>query len=152
MITQEIKDICLHVWACVNEWIKYNPDIDQETMQGACCIASYALYRLLKRVGYSPTLVIAMDGTEGHSWLELDGSVYDLTCKQFSKKLPDILVINKTKYKIKVPKVKRFKVIFTDRKAIAEYKRWAYPQSPDMYLNKINYMVRKVGKEKGLAQ
>lgn len=145
MINKDIKNICRYVWVRVNEWIQSNTDCDPDTMMGACCIASYFLYRLLKKNGYSPTFIIAMDKNDcmGHCWVELESYVLDLTPRQFDGGLPDILVIKKNKYTIKVPKIKNFISILKNRKAIADSKKWVYSQSPLNYLGKINYHVRK---------
>lgn len=146
MIDKNIKYICKYVWTHVNEWIQSNCDCDQDTMMGACCIASYFLYRALKKNGYSPNFIVAADREDclSHCWVELGSYVLDLTPRQFNEKLPKILVIKKDKYLNKIPEVRNYVLILKNRKAIADSKTWTKSQSPLKYLNKINYHVRKL--------
>lgn len=145
MINKEIKDTCILVWMHVRKWVENIYCIDPEDMQGACCIASYTLYRILKAKGYNCNFIMAMDKDdyEGHCYVEYENYVLDLTPKQFNIELPDILVIKKEKYIECIPKLDKYVRVVSGKRAIGQFKEWTKEQNPLTYRGKIDYLIKK---------
>lgn len=147
MIDKNIQNTCTDVYTNVRKWIDKIYDIDINNMQGACAIASYTLYRSLKKKGYSADFVLAWneDAYEGHAWIEINNYVIDLTYKQFNYIFEnDILIIKKEEYSRNIPTINNFNIIYKNRKAIKEVKTWTKNQNPFNYLRQINSYLRKI--------
>ena len=141
-LSKKIKYLCTYVWKRVSTWVENNYEIGIY-LGGACVIASYALYRILKHKGFSPTLVMAMDKNEyhGHCWVELDDTVIDLTPRQFDPDLPDILYSKRKTYPSRIPKIKEYINIKTNNDAIKEFDEWLIMQQPVIYKSKLNRLI-----------
>jgi hypothetical protein len=75
------------------------------TLEGACGFASYALVRALKLQGRAATFVrgwygcgcggedcYSRDAPIGHCWVEVNGTIVDITARQFHDTAPDVFI------------------------------------------------------------
>ncbi len=151
MVSRELQEICWDIWKSVNRWVQNNSLIDSDTMCGACAIVSYTLFKILKRKGYLPTFVLAQTKNKehGHCWVKLDNKIYDLSAGQFKQRGTkcDIIVEVSDKYLEKIPVLKKYTDILYNEEAINNINEEWSGQSPIEYKSKINYLVRKHGKE-----
>lgn len=139
--------LCDLVLRQVRGWVKDNEDCCLEDMNGCCGIASYTLYRVLRKAGYKASIASVTNCCEGHCWVELDNNVIDLTATQFDKSLSEIFITNKKDYyKNDVPRFYRNqeKLKFKKYKETLKYiKEWD-KQSPQIYLSNIQKLLKTI--------
>jgi hypothetical protein len=78
----EVESLAAQVRERVAEWVERAPSIEPD-LGGACAIASYALWRVLRARGFPAVFVFQADSELAHCWVELNGYVVDITATQF---------------------------------------------------------------------
>lgn len=138
MLPQKVIALAQKVREEVEVWVYPNSDINCVTLQGACLIASYALYQVLKANSYSPKLVLGTDWklVSSHAWIELDGYVLDITSTQFGYK-KEVLAIKADRYRLR----KQFADTNISQYGIFERFDWG-GQSPVMYKKEIKDLTK----------
>lgn len=96
----EVRVLASKVRKSVKKWVAPNPAINHKKLSGACGIASYTLFLALRKKGYDPDLVCWVSPWGGHAWVELDGTVIDVTATQFSRKYRAIHIVPKVRYNV----------------------------------------------------
>jgi len=81
-VDPEVLKLARWVRRRVKRWVLNNPEIMTD-MTGACAIASYALYRVLRAKGWGAEFCCGTSEWKGHCWVELNGHVLDITATQF---------------------------------------------------------------------
>lgn len=95
----EVRTLASRVRKAVKKWVYPNPAISHRRLAGACGIASYTLYKALKRKGYNPNLVCWVSQFGGHAWVELGDIVIDVTATQFGK-YPAVYIVSRDQYDV----------------------------------------------------
>lgn len=137
MLSKRVISLAQKVRQEVEIWTYGNRDVDNQTLCGACAVASYAIYKVLKANGYKPKFILGIDWkrTRSHAWVEIGGYVLDLTATQFSYK-SKVFIIKKRHYKL----CREFTDTSKQAYALARLKSW--PASPFMYMKEINNLVK----------
>lgn len=136
-ITRDIIELAYKVRRAVKRWTRDNCEVDPEDLCGACAIASYTLYKALQNKGYRPTLVCAVNGFEGHCWVELRGHIIDVTATQFDPELPLVHVVPVNEQEFD------FTDLYLNKQALKETSSWR-AQSPLRYEPQIRRFLREV--------
>lgn len=123
-----------------SRWVRKDAGIGTD-LGGACAIASYALWRVLKAKGHAATLVYQTDMAEAHCWVEVYGHVIDITASQYGG--PDVAIT-------RVGNPPDWAYAYTDfthrrinQEAVREVKRWD-DQNPLKYHRKIERLVQDI--------
>jgi len=105
----------VRLWA---EGLQGRQELWDDDLSCMCSIASYELFKRLRKVHLEPTACFADLQDYGHAFIHCQGYIVDVTATQFTKKLPKVVVlplkdINYKTYdfwrpKIKVKSKKRF--------------------------------------------
>jgi hypothetical protein len=124
-------------------WTKDNYFIDPDDLAGACAIASYTLWRVLRRRGHKADFIACYyTDYSAHCWVELTGYIIDLTATQFDPDHPPVRIFPAHKK----PKSEYSGTIVKNTKAIKElFENWD-SQSPTKYLRKIETLVKNCAK------
>lgn len=144
-----IKKLGKQIRSEIEVWTKENPDVEEGSLQGACAIASYIMYRSLIKLGFKPQFVMADSGFGAHCWVTLDDDVIDLTATQFNnlnRKHPKVLIIDKRLYLNKISQLKDYKYFSFNKKAIEITKTWDQ-QNPLVYTKEIKKFIKNLNIE-----
>lgn len=134
----EVEDISLVIRDLL---VEHLPDFTPDLMC-ACAISSYTLCRALARHDIEATFVMGemWSGPKGrsygeHCWVQVGDTIVDLTARQFSPRLPPILVAPRTD-----PRYRPYK---KGRAAVVEVNRdWAM-HSPKALRTAIGKVLRR---------
>lgn len=139
LLSQEVEELARLVRERVCRWVKKDHDIGKD-LSGACAIASYALWRVLKAKGHYATLVHNTDTYESHCWVEVNGHIVDITASQYGG--PDVsisLIGDGPEWAYAY----RFKHRRTNKEAVHEVKLWNN-QNPLKYHARIERLVQGI--------
>jgi Transglutaminase-like superfamily len=138
-----IKYLAKKVRESVENWVKYRPnhEIETGTLLGACAVASYCLWQVLKYNGIKSKLVVGqdVDGYYGHSWVEINNYVIDLTSSQFGPEYPKVLIRPKSRCNY----LKSFEIESYDEYAIEIFSEWQ-GQSHLLYMTNIEKLIKEL--------
>lgn len=132
-----MRTLASKVRKAVKKWVYLNPAISHKRLAGACGIASYTLYRALKRKGYSPILACWVSKFGGHAWVELGNIVIDVTATQFGR-YPAVHIVGRNQYDVIE---KREGEIVYNRKAVRCISTW-HQQNHTQYQSEIVAFVK----------
>jgi hypothetical protein len=135
----DVEVLAIKVRAKVVAWVRNERRIARD-MTGACAIASYTLWRVLRARGRVATLVLQTDEYEAHCWVELSGYVVDITATQFDGPPVAIYPIGQEPEWCDTQHLDRR---VTNQKALEVLKRWD-EQSPFRYKRKIDSLVSRL--------
>jgi hypothetical protein len=102
----------------------------------ACCIASYMLWKALKKLGEDPDLVFGYYEDSEHCWVELKGKVIDLTATQFD--------LTHEVYITSYNKNTGYQPEKCNRSVLDELHKWPEDQSPDTFRPKIEAFLKQL--------
>lgn len=112
-------------------------DIDVDDLRGACGIASWVLWRALRRGGVDAHLVVGFYYDEfsiDHAWVRVGDTIVDVTATQFDDALPEVVVTSAKDDGFDLP-YNRYRSggAFMDGAAVARLRNWEdqSPMNPD---------------------
>lgn len=143
MLSDSIKKLGRFIRSEVEIWIKDNPTISADNLEGACAIASFTMYKCLIKLGHKPKLIIAASDDGDHCYLELNQHVIDLTATQFNMALPKVLITNIKYYTEVIPELQSYSVYKKNSAAVKYANSWD-GQSPVIYSKNIRKIVREL--------
>lgn len=123
----------------MSRWVRNDRDIDGD-LCGACAIASYTLWRVLRAAGSDATFVSNTDGDDAHCWVEAHGHVIDITATQYGG--PEVAIFRVGQ----IPEwgyAYSFEFKLTNRQAVEMVRLWE-EQSPLRYRSKIEKLVQSI--------
>jgi hypothetical protein len=134
------KEIGLKVRRLVEKWTADNTEVTSDDLCGACAIASFALWRVLRSLGIKAKIVCVIVAAfgESHCWVEVGGLAYDLTATQFDSNAAKVEV-RSVAYMARKFRGKRY-----EGKEAEEYISSWGSQSPVRYRSKISSMVYRI--------
>lgn len=138
--------------SAVRSWIwrdqlHLSAEFDLKTLQGACGLASYTLWLLLKRMNIYSTLVMCVeDDGYAHCWIELYDRVIDITAMQFPNIDDEIYVSDLTRtayYMSVVGESAEPMYEYVDESAIADFRKSWGRQNPFCFEDDINEFIKE---------
>jgi hypothetical protein len=138
-VVPEVKMLAQLVRERVCRWVRKDPEISHD-LGGACAIASYALWRVLKAKGHPAVLVHQTDTDEAHCWVEVYGHTVDITATQYDGPPIAISLVGQPP---EWAYAYRFKHRRINQNAVREVKKWDN-QSPLKYHSKIERLVQSI--------
>jgi len=154
MNSNQLYDITLFIRNEVKRFTKDKQSINNETLCGACAIASVALHDSLRQLHVQSIIVEgSFESTwnfASHCWVETTKYVLDPTATQFNEfrrsTWPDVLVIDRQKF-FKIRTLPKFYEIKKGQDAIEHLTQWWTPQNFQTYCHEIHSCVNKCVKK-----
>lgn len=141
-VDRRITSTAVVVRRNVVRWMENHPSITSD-LQGACAIASYTLWLILRAKGIPAVFVLTAEGCDAHCWIETQGHIVDITATQFGG--PEIAITPLTAKRLTW---NNFKWVYgksyrlENSKALARANTWD-DQSPKNYNKRIKSLVKK---------
>lgn len=82
---KQVREMGLRIRGAVSQWYaRRTGAVCPKTLEGGCAVASYTLYRAMRRAGYDAVLVRGESLVgDSHCWVEWMDYVIDITATQF---------------------------------------------------------------------
>lgn len=154
MDRKQLYDVTLFIRNEVKRFTKNITEINNETLCGACAIASVALHDSLRQLRVQNVVVEgsyeSFWNRASHCWIEIPRYVLDPTATQFNEfnrsLWPDVLVINRQDY-FRIRTLPQFDNITKGKNAIDNLKSWWTPQNFQTYYHEIHDVVNRCVKK-----